>query len=141
MDTIAVTGGNGKIGKAILRELQARDYHAVNLARGKRREDVSDSYLTTDLLNPGKVYGSIARSNADAVIHMGTIPHSDNHPGWKTYESNVMSTYHVLEATTELGLDSACVASSINAMGYDFGTGNTAVEYLPISYGSPGLRG
>jgi nucleoside-diphosphate-sugar epimerase len=137
MDTVVVTGGNGKIGEAILRELQDREYRAVNLARGKRREDVSDSYFRTDLLNAGEVYGSLARSDADAIIHMGTIPSPRGHPGWRTYESNAMSTYHVLEAATELGLDAACVASSINAIGYDFQDANTHVEYLPVDEEHP----
>jgi len=137
MDSIAVTGGNGKIGKAILRELDERGYHAVNLARGERREEVSDSYYTVNLLNPGEVYGSLARSDADAVIHMGTIPHPDNHPGWMTYESNAMSTYHVLEAATELDLEAACVASSINALGYDFQNVHAQVEYLPVDEDHP----
>lgn len=137
MDTIAVTGGNGKIGKAILRELSDREYRAVNLARGKAREDISDAYYTTDLLNPGEVYGSIARSGADAIIHMGTIPHPNNDPGWKTFQSNAMSAYHVLEAAGELGLDAVCLASSINAFGYDFQDANAEVEYLPVDEDHP----
>jgi len=137
METIAVTGGNGKIGEAILRTLRDRGYRAVNLARGKRREEVSDEYRTTDLLAAGEVYGSLAAADADAVIHMGTIPSPVNHPGWKTYQSNVMSTYHVLEAATELGVEAACVASSINAIGYDFQAANTHVEYLPVDEDHP----
>lgn len=137
MDTIAVTGGNGKIGGAILNELGDRGYQAVNLARGKRREEISDSYYTTDLLNPGEVYGSISRSEAEAIIHMGTIPHPNNDPGWKTFQSNAMSAYHVLEAAGALGLDAVCLASSINALGYDFQQANTEVEYLPVDEEHP----
>lgn len=102
--TVAVTGGNGRIGEAILESLTDHGYRTVNLARGKQREDVSDEYLQTDLLDAGEVYGSLAASSADAVIHMGTILAPGRHPGYVVYESNVVFSYHVLEAATELGL-------------------------------------
>ena len=137
IETVAVTGGNGKIGEAILRELQSEGYTAVNLARGKRREEVSDGYRTTDLTNAGEVYGSLANSEADAVIHMGTIPSPVRHPGFVTFESNVMSTYHILEAATELGLEAACIASSINAMGCAFQDEPSDIAYLPVDEAHP----
>lgn len=55
LDTVAVTGGNGKIGEAILRRLSKHGYRTVNVARGKQREDVSDEYRTTDLVDAGDV--------------------------------------------------------------------------------------
>jgi nucleoside-diphosphate-sugar epimerase len=79
VETVAVTGGNGRIGKAVLNELTG-DYRTANLARGKRREEVSDAYLTTDLTDAGEVYGSLAHGGADAVVHMGTIPTPLGHP-------------------------------------------------------------
>ena len=132
VDTVAVTGGNGRIGEAIIAELNDHGYDTVNIARGKRREGVSDSYITTDLLDTGQVYGSLAKSNADAIVHMGTIPNPRSHPGYLTFESNVMSSYHVLEAATELGLESACLASSINVMGGVFQEEPMEVNYLPV---------
>jgi nucleoside-diphosphate-sugar epimerase len=137
IDAIAVTGGNGRIGEAILRELNDHGYRTVNLARGSRRESVSDEYRTVDLLDAGEVYGGLARSDADAIVHMGTIPSPTNHPGYVTYRSNVMSTYHVLEAATELGLEAACLASSINAMGGAFQEAPAEVFYLPVDEDHP----
>jgi nucleoside-diphosphate-sugar epimerase len=137
IETVAVTGGNGKIGEAILENLNDHDYRTVNVARGKRREEVSDEYRTTDLLDAGKVYGSLAASNTDAVIHMGTIPAPTSHPGYITYESNVMSSYHVLEAATGLGLESVCLASSINAMGSVYQDEPMEVFYLPVDEDHP----
>lgn len=137
VETIAVTGGNGKIGEAILKHLNEHGYRTVNLARGKQREDVSDEYRTTDLLDAGEVYGSLAASDADAVIHMGTIPAPGSHPGYVVYESNVMSSYHVLEAGTKLGLESACLASSINAMGSVYQDESMEVFYLPVDEEHP----
>jgi nucleoside-diphosphate-sugar epimerase len=135
IETVAVTGGNGKIGSAVLAEASDRGYRAVNLARGKRREEVSDAYYTTDLLTAGEVYGSLDRCGADAVVHMGTIPTPTSHPGHVTFESNVASSYHVLEAAAALGLESACLASSINAMGAAYQEAPMEVDYLPVDEG------
>jgi nucleoside-diphosphate-sugar epimerase len=137
LETVAVTGGNGKLGEEILQVLSAAGYRTVDIARGKRREDVSDEYRTTDLTQPGEVYGSLASAEPDAVIHMGTIPGPDQHPGYVTYENNIMSSYHVLEAATALDIDRICLPSSINAMGTHWSAGPTEVAYLPVDEAHP----
>lgn len=137
LSTVAVTGGNGKIGRAILEDLNDEGYETANIARGKRREDVSDAYITTDLLDAGETYGAIAKTGADAVIHMGTIPDPYSNPQFRTYKSNAMSAAHVLEASESLDLDVCCLASSINAMGAEHQTRPPQVEYLPIDEQHP----
>jgi nucleoside-diphosphate-sugar epimerase len=132
IDRVAVTGGNGTIGEAILREFADTGYETVDLSRGERREAVADSYRTTDLLDAGETYGSLAASDADAVVHMGTIPSPARHPEHVTFESNAMSAYHVLESATELGLEAVVLPSSINAMGADYQDAPTDVRYLPV---------
>lgn len=132
IDTIAVTGGNGKIGKRILAHLADHGYHAVNVARGSQREDVSDEYRRTDLLDAGQVYGSLAASDVDAVIHMGTINRPTTGPGHVCYESNVMSSWHVLEAARALDLEAVALPSSINVMGAAYQDAPTEVDYLPV---------
>jgi len=137
IDTIAVTGGNGKIGEAILDHLSDHDYETVNVARGKQREDVSDRYVTTDLLDAGDTYGALAKYDADAVIHMGTIPNPYTNPDFRVYESNVLSAAHVLEAADGLGMESVCLASSINALGSEHQERPAEVEYIPVDETHP----
>lgn len=134
---VAVTGGNGKIGEAIIKHLNDHDYYTINVARGKQREEASDEYRSTDLLASGEVYSSLARSKADAVIHMGTIPRPDFFPGHTCYESNVMSSWNVLQAAHELGLESVVLPSSINVMGAVYQEAPTEVFYLPVDEEHP----
>lgn len=135
--TVAVTGGNGKIGSAILSHLDECGYETVNISRGKRREDVADEYITTDLLDAGETYGALAKGGAGAVIHMGTIPSPNVHPEHRTYESNVMSAQHVLEASDSLGIESVCLASSINAIGSEHQERPADIRYLPVDEEHP----
>ena len=134
---VAVTGGNGKIGEYLIDHLNQHGYHTVNIARGKQRETVSDQYLSTDLLDAGQVYGSLAKGDVDAVIHMGTIPRPQLHAQHLVYESNAMSTVHILEAAEALGLESVCIASSINAMGAEHQRRPADVRYVPIDESHP----
>ncbi|WP_436936468.1 NAD-dependent epimerase/dehydratase family protein [Halovenus marina] len=129
---VAVTGGNGKIGSAILNHLADAGYETVNIARGSRREEVSDEYITTNLLDAGETYGAIAKTDIDAVIHMGTIPHPNSDPDFRVYESNVMSAAHVIEAGDALDLEAICLPSSINAIGSEHQERNAKIQYLPV---------
>lgn len=137
LERIAVTGGNGKIGQRILAHLNDHGYTTINVARGRKREDISDQYMTVDLLDAGETYGALARTDADGVIHMGTIPGPTKHPAHVTYESNVMSSMHILDAAEGLGLESVCLASSINAIGSAHQPAPADVRYLPIDEAHP----
>jgi len=137
LDTIVVTGGNGTIGSAILEHLNEHGYTTVNLARGSRRETASDRYVRTDLLDAGETYGAIAKADADAIVHAGTIPDPHGNPDVVVYESNVMSSVHVLEAADALGVDAVCLASSINAMGSEHQERPAEVHYLPVDEPHP----
>ena len=132
IETVAVTGGNGRVGQGVLTHLNEEGYRTVNLSRGKRDETHSDVYLTTDLIDAGEVYGSLAKSNADAIVHLGMLPTPDVTPGYRTYESNVMSSYHVLEAAGALGVDTVVLASSFSAIGGGFEPDGITVDYLPL---------
>jgi len=137
LSTVAVTGGNGKIGRAVLRDLRDKGYETVNIARGKQREDVSDRYVTTDLLDAGETYGALSTADADAVIHMGSIPGPHSHPQFEVYASNAMGAMHVLEASESLELEACCLASSINAIGSEHQRRPAQVEYLPVDESHP----
>ena len=131
-ESVAVTGGNGRVGQHVLAHLASRGYRTVNLSRGKRGENHADAYVETDLLDTGEVYGALAKADPDAVVHLGMIPTPERTPGHRTYESNVMSSYNVLEAAGELGVDTAVLASSFSAIGGGFEPEPITVDYLPV---------
>ncbi|WP_408959535.1 NAD-dependent epimerase/dehydratase family protein [Natrinema sp. 74] len=136
-ETVAVTGGNGRVGRSVIAHLTDEGHRTVNCSRGERDEERADAYLTTDLLDAGEVYGSLAKSDADAVVHLGMIPTPETTPGFRTYESNALSSYHVLEAAGELGIDTVALASSLSAMGGGYEPEPIAVDYLPVDEAHP----
>lgn len=136
IETVAVTGGNGELGTALLSELGERGYRTVNLSRGERRESVADEYLRTDVLDPGEVFGSLARADPDAVAHFGTIPRPDATPGHVTFRSNAQTPYHVLAAAEALEIETVVLASSLSAMGAGF-EDEVDVRFLPVDETHP----
>ena len=137
MRRIAVTGGNGKLGRSILTELAEHGYVTVNCSRGSREESTADQYQSVDLLDAGETYGALAQTDVDAVVHVGTIPSPVRNPGYVTYQSNVQTAYVVLEAAEALGLDRVVLPSSINVMGATYQDEPTHVEYLPVDEAHP----
>lgn len=137
VESVAVTGGSGRLGRAVLGELANAGYRTVNVNRGKPSETPADRYLQTDLLDAGEVYGSLGKADADAVVHLGMVPTPDRTPGHVTFESNATTTYHVLEAAEHLGVDTICLASSLSALGAGFEPDPVRVEYLPLDETHP----
>ncbi|PSQ01384.1 NAD(P)-dependent oxidoreductase [Halobacteriales archaeon QS_5_70_17] len=136
-DVVAVTGGNGTLGRAVVARLNEAGYRTVNLSRGKSDAAEADGYLRTDLLDAGEVYGSLARSGADAVAHLGALPTPERTPGHVTFRSNALGAYHVLEAAAALGVGSVALASSLSALGAGFDPDPIDVRYLPVDEDHP----
>lgn len=137
IDTIAVTGGAGDIGSAVVEHLNDHGYGTVSLDRRREDDESADAFQRVDLLDAGEVYGSLAHCDADAVVHVGTISTVDEDPGHVVYESNVMTTYHVLEASMELGVEAVCLASSIHAIGRSSEETRPEVTSLPVDETHP----
>lgn len=137
IDTVAVTGGSGRIGSEIIRDLADQGYRTANLDRRRDPDGAADRFCETDLLDAGETYGALAVVDADAVIHMGTLASPRSAPGYVTFASNALSSYHVLEAADELGLEAACLASSINAMGFTYQDVPPEIYYLPLDEDHP----
>jgi nucleoside-diphosphate-sugar epimerase len=137
MERVAVTGGNGTLGRAVLEQLHEEGYETVNVNRGRRDEAIADHYVRADLTDPGEVYGALARADADAVAHLGMVPTPESTPEYVTFESNALSPFLVLRAAAALGVESVCLASSLSAIGGGYEPDPVAVDYLPVDEAHP----
>lgn len=137
LETIAVTGGSGEIGNAIIEDLNDHGYRTVNIDQRRGDDASADVFQRVDLLDAGEVYSLLAGCDVDAVVHMGTISTLEEAPGHVVYESNVMTSYHVLEAATQLGLEAVCLASSIHAIGRSTEGTPPNVHTLPVDEDHP----
>ena len=101
MCEIVVTGGAGRLGQWVIRELLAHDYSVLAVDRQATRS-MPCQLLQADLTDASAVHNALA--GARAVIHLGAVPGPSVETAATTYENNVLSTYHVLESAAAHGL-------------------------------------
>lgn len=136
---VAVTGAAGGIGRFVCRELNERGHRVLPLDRavppagqGESRYGLEPPADVTilDLLDAEATAAALA--GVDAVIHLAAIP-SPVPPPWKTFDTNMATTYHVLEAVREHKIGRVVMASSIWAYGYLPGDSGKRPAVLPLA--------
>jgi nucleoside-diphosphate-sugar epimerase len=135
---IVITGGSGRIGRWIVRELLPRGHEITIFDRVPPSEQPAGvRYKLGECEDLGAVY-DVLRGH-DAVIHLAAIPSNQVHPYPTVFRTNVISTYHVGEAAGRLGLKKMVAASSINALGIPMAERPFNPHYLPIDEEHPRL--
>jgi nucleoside-diphosphate-sugar epimerase len=129
---VVVTGGSGKAGRAVVRDLldHAHDVLAVDVAPAAESPAAS---LLADLTDFGQAVECLA--GADAVVHLAAIPAPLIHTEETTFRTNMLSTYNVFEAARLLGLPRVVWASSETILGLPFEREQPA--YAPIDEEHP----
>src|SRR4051812_14472857 len=145
---IFFTGGSGKAGKHVSTFLAEQGHQVTNadlVPLG--HPDVDD--LRVDLTDAGEVYSALAglarfdeldlpaKPAYDAVVHFAAVPAILLTSEAKTYATNVLSTYHVLEAATRLGVRKVIFASSETTYGICFAQGERRPLYVPVDEEHP----
>ena len=123
---IVVTGGTGKGGKWVVRELRAAGHDVLNV---DVRHDGSPhgQCLVADLTDLGQTLDAL--SGAEGVVHFAAIPAPELRPVGETFRINAMSTYNVFAAAEMHRLRRVVWASSETVLGLPFDTPPT---FAPI---------
>jgi nucleoside-diphosphate-sugar epimerase len=119
MSRVVVTGGSGKAGRAVVRDLVDNGHDVLNVDMVAPREPVG-RFLQADLTDLGEAIEAIR--GADSVVHLAAIPASGIRTVGQTFEINTLSTYNVFSAATQVGLERVVWASSETVLGLPFGT-------------------
>jgi len=128
---IAVTGGNGKLGRHVVRRLTDDGHQVLTL---DRMGDRSPNLLVVDLRNYGHVVDALLgvddrHDGFDAVVHLGAIPAPGILPDAATFENNMLSTYNVFQAARRAGIKKVVYASSETVLGLPF---DVDPPYIPV---------
>lgn len=129
MKTIAVTGGSGKLGSQLIPELQRSGYEVVSLDQNRSKE-IRCKQIIVDLMNFGDVVSAL--HGADGIVHLAAIPAPINYTYPHIFANNVLSTYHILEAASILGIRKAVLGSSESSYGFAWAPEPFQPDYLPL---------
>ena len=131
-----VTGGSGRLGQFVIRDLFAHKYQVLSLDRVAPREKLCASWLV-DLRHSGDLFEALR--NAYGVIHLGAYQAPNLAPDAETLSNNVSVTYNVLRAAADSKVKRVVLASSTAAFGFIYATKLWAPEYLPLDEDHPSL--
>jgi len=118
MTQIVVTGGSGKAGRAVVRDLADHGYDVVNVDVVAATDTIAP-LLRVDLTDLGETIEAIR--GADSVVHLAAIPAPRIRSVERTFEINMLSTYNVFSAAALLGIGRVVWASSETVLGLPFG--------------------
>lgn len=146
MKNVVVTGGSGKAGRAVCRDLVAHGYTVLNVDTVPSSDPVCGFYKV-DLCDLGQVFDALQWTGGkdhpfrkfrtpDAVVHLAAIPVPDTVPEDVTFRNNVMSTYNVFDAAVRSGIKRIVWASSETTLGLPFSPSNPPA-YAPIDEDHP----
>jgi nucleoside-diphosphate-sugar epimerase len=137
MGRIAVTGGSGKAGRAVVRDLLEHGHEVLNVDRVSSAESSSaDSpapFLPADLTDFGQTLEALSGGEVlpgiRAVVHLAAIPSPVHATPDVVFRNNVTSTHTVFAAAVRLGLERVVWASSETTLGLPF---DRPPDYAPI---------
>lgn len=150
---ILFTGGSGKAGHHVAPYLAEQGHQVTNAdLTPLGHPDVTD--LRVDLTDAGQTWSALAAvptqadlddpdldlthgSAYDAVVHYAAVPRPLLTTDATTFATNVLTTYHVLEAATRLGVRKIVFASSETTYGVCFGQGERRPLYVPVDEEHP----
>jgi UDP-glucose 4-epimerase len=133
---IAVTGGSGKLGRTVVRELRAAGHTVVNLdATGER----GTGFVRVDLTDFGQTVDAILGVNDlhdgfDAIVHLAAIPAPGILSDVATFHNNIRVTYNVFQAARRAGIRNVVYASSETVLGLPF---DVPPPYIPVDEDYP----
>jgi nucleoside-diphosphate-sugar epimerase len=130
---VAVTGGSGKLGRAVVDELLAHDYEVVNLDLVPSR-DPRAPFTRVDFTDFGQTAQALSSIDSryerlDGVVHLAAIPGPGMAPNATILANNVVSSYNVFESAHRAGIKNIVWASSETLLGLPF---DVPPPYIPV---------
>lgn len=139
MARVAVTGGSGKLGRAVVAELLEHGWEVHNLDLAPPARPLCP-HTRVDLTDYGQVVEALTGiddryDGLDAIVHLAAIPGPGVAGNAATFTNNVPSTYHVFAAARLAGVRNVVWASSETVLGLPF---DTPPPYVPVDEEYPG---
>ncbi len=134
MRKVVVTGGSGRLGQFVIRDLLTHGFQVLSLDRVPPREKLCPSWLV-DLRHSGDLFEAL--KNAYGIVHLGAYQAPNLAPDAETFSNNVSSTYNVLRAAADAKVKKVVLASSTAAFGFIYAVKLWAPDYLPLDEEHP----
>ena len=134
MQRVIVTGGAGKLGRAVVRDLVASGREVVVFDRVRPEVDAELTYVPVELTDYAQVLDAMLGveerySGVDAVVHLAAIPAPGVVGDHHTFANNMNTTFNVFSAARRAGVHTIVWASSETVLGLPF---DVPPPYVPV---------
>jgi len=132
---ILVTGGTGNVGRTTVARLVRHGHKVRVIGRRAGISIESADYRVCDVTDFDRLREQVR--GVQARVHLAAIPHPSLGPGQEIFRVNCVGTFNVYQAAADEGIKRIVTASSINALGYNFGIKSFELRYFPIDEEHP----
>jgi nucleoside-diphosphate-sugar epimerase len=132
---ILVTGGTGNVGRAAVERLVGNGHQVKVIGRRAGIEIQGAEYVQCDITDFECLRNQVR--GIQGIVHLAAIPYPGGAPGQEVFRINCAGTYNVYRAAADEGIPKISSASSINALGYNYGTKSFDIQYFPIDEEHP----
>src|SRR6476660_5672730 len=113
---VSVTGGSGRAGQHVVRNLAEAGHDVVNLDLA-RLPDLPGEFCRVELTNAGEVYDALFQFRPEGVCHLAANPAPSGQARIDVFDNNVLSAHNLMQAAGDLGVSRVVYASSEMATG------------------------
>lgn len=115
---VVVTGGSGRAGRWVVRELASAGHEVVNFDLAPQPDlDLPGEFCRVELTDAGKVYDALFQHRPDGICHLAANPAPSGQAQIDVFDNNVVSAHNLLQAAGDLGVPRVVYASSEMATG------------------------
>ena len=134
---IAITGGSGTVGRAVIERGLAMGHGFVNVDVRPAPADSAAASVPLVLADMSD-YATVGRAirNCKALIHLAAIAGPDPWSDHRVHNANVIGSYNALRLAAEAGIRRVCQASSANAIGLAYSR-CARYDYFPVDEQHP----
>lgn len=134
---IALTGGSGGVGSAVITEALAQGHEVVSIDRTAPQTPTNHAglrFVQADITDYDQLVAAF--ETCDAVVHLAAFTTPSQAADHIVHNTNVTGSYNALRAAVEHGITRVCQASSVNALGMSFSRAPTH-DYFPLDEKHP----
>lgn len=133
---IAITGSQGRVGRAVVAAALARNHTVVAIDRPGLQPPARPNvtFHAVDVT----VHADFVRAveGCDALVHLAAFPSPANRPDHEVHNNNVTASYNALSVAASCSITHVVLASSINAIGGVFSR-RPRYDYFPVDERHP----
>lgn len=134
---VLVTGAAGHIGGHVIDDLLAHGHRIVATDLVPVDDPRLDRVHTGDLRDRELVRDAMA--GAEAVVHLGAIPHPNSDDDSALFATNCLTAHRVLDEAGRTGVRRVVAASSLSAVGLAWSPKPQSPRYVPLDEEHPTL--